>query len=319
MAIGIDPKVDYAFKLVFGNPKHTAVTVHFLNAVLSFPHPITSVEILNPIQDKDFDEDKLAVLDILARDSEGRQYNIEMQSTLPVALAQRLTYYNCQSYARQLKSGESFDQLKPTIGICVLNGMLFANAEGYHLSFRLRCDQDPQLVFNPDLELHLLELPKYRAAVNNVEGLGPLEQWLYFLKFADSLAPGDLANQLADDAFRQATGVLKMISESSDEREFYEARRRELDSMENWVAAARREAMKVGLEQGREQGREEGREEGIGLGLDQGALMGKVQMLQEILGEAESTKEELSKLDSAELNKLIAELQLRLRGRGDEA
>lgn len=34
MAIGISPTVDFAFKLMLGNPDHTGVTVHFLNAVL---------------------------------------------------------------------------------------------------------------------------------------------------------------------------------------------------------------------------------------------------------------------------------------------
>jgi hypothetical protein len=35
MPLGIDPKVDFAFKLVFGSPDHTRVTIHFLNAVLN--------------------------------------------------------------------------------------------------------------------------------------------------------------------------------------------------------------------------------------------------------------------------------------------
>jgi predicted transposase/invertase (TIGR01784 family) len=74
--LGIDPKVDFAFKLVFGNPDHTAVTIHFLNAVLGFARPITSVEILNPIQGQDRSEDKLVVLDVLAADAKGRRFNI---------------------------------------------------------------------------------------------------------------------------------------------------------------------------------------------------------------------------------------------------
>ena len=55
MPLGIDPKVDFAFKMVFGNPQHTGITIHFLNAALSLPAPIDWVEIINPIQDKDRD------------------------------------------------------------------------------------------------------------------------------------------------------------------------------------------------------------------------------------------------------------------------
>jgi len=79
---------------VFGSPDHPRITIHFLNAVLQPPQPITSVEILNPIQGQDRSQDKLAILDILAQDATGCRFNIEMQTTLPVDLTKRLTYYN---------------------------------------------------------------------------------------------------------------------------------------------------------------------------------------------------------------------------------
>ena len=80
MAIGIDPTVDFAFKRLLGNPEHTAITVHFLNAVLAGSPRITHVEILNPILDQETDDDKLAILDIRAHDDQGRSFNIEMQT-----------------------------------------------------------------------------------------------------------------------------------------------------------------------------------------------------------------------------------------------
>ena len=95
MPLGIDPKVDFAFKLMLGSPEHPAVTIHFLNAILRLPSTVTEVEILNPIQGKDRSEDKLVILDILARDQQGRRFNVEMQTTLPTALPRRLLYYNC--------------------------------------------------------------------------------------------------------------------------------------------------------------------------------------------------------------------------------
>ena len=311
MPLGIDPTVDYAFKLVFGSPDHTAVTIHFLNAVLNYPQPITSVEILNPIQGQDFDEDKLAVLDVLARDSEGRRYNIEMQTTLPAQLARRLTYYNCGNYIRQLKSGEHYEKLRPAVSICVLDAVLFRSAAEYHLSFRIRCDQQPHLVLNHDLEFHLLELPKYRTAGNNGGSAGPLEKWLYFLCNAADLEEESLVSQLGDDAYREATGVLKMISETSDQMEYYESRRRILDTMEYQLGATREEA----LEEGREEGRVEGRVEG----LEQGVLIGKIQYLQEALGEPVTSKKELMQHELDDLSKLFTSLQNRFRSRGENA
>ena len=82
MATGIRPTVDFAFKLLLGSPDHTSITVHFLNAVLENSPRISRVTILNPILPKETDEDKFAVLDVLAEDELGRRLNIEEMNAL---------------------------------------------------------------------------------------------------------------------------------------------------------------------------------------------------------------------------------------------
>ena len=62
MVIGINPLVDFAAKRLLGSPEHSAITLHFLNAVLQYEDPIVDVTILNPISLKDYDADKLSVL-----------------------------------------------------------------------------------------------------------------------------------------------------------------------------------------------------------------------------------------------------------------
>ena len=59
MLIEIDPTVDFACKLLLGNPEYPVITIHFLNAILRLPSPIVSVEIVNPIVWKEFEADKL--------------------------------------------------------------------------------------------------------------------------------------------------------------------------------------------------------------------------------------------------------------------
>ena len=77
MIVGIDPKVDYAFKRVFGREQNQAILVDLLDAVLQEPPPrrLQALELLNPFQDKDYLEDKLSVLDVKARDQSGRQWD----------------------------------------------------------------------------------------------------------------------------------------------------------------------------------------------------------------------------------------------------
>ena len=90
MAIGISPLVDFAFKLLLGSPEHSGITIHFLNSILVGQPKITQVKFQNPFLDKESDDDKLSVLDILATDEHGRQLNIEMQTSLPAGMSQRL-------------------------------------------------------------------------------------------------------------------------------------------------------------------------------------------------------------------------------------
>ncbi len=223
MPLGIDPKVDFAFKLMLGSPDHPAVTIHFLNAVLQHSDPITEVQILNPILGKNYSDDKLVVLDVLARDSTGRLFNVEMQTTLPVAMPKRLVFYNCLNYVRQISEGDQYEDLHPAISICVLDQVLFVQEKRYHLSFRLRCDQS-DLVFTDDLEFHTLELPKFDVSSDNVVELSAQEKWLYLLRHAEEYEADRLSALLGDPEFREAVGVLEMISKSPEDQQFYESR-----------------------------------------------------------------------------------------------
>ena len=67
MVPGIDPKVDYAFKRLFGREQNGALLIHLLNAILVLPtgRRVVALEILNPFHDKDNLDDKLSVLDMV--------------------------------------------------------------------------------------------------------------------------------------------------------------------------------------------------------------------------------------------------------------
>lgn len=296
MPLGIDPTVDFAFQRMFGNPEHPNITIHFLNAILQPVEPVTEVEILNPVAGKERLNDKLGILDVLARDRRGRLFNIEMQTTLPEALQERLLYYNCRNYTRQINEGEDYGELRPSISICVLDQVLFRGQKLHHLSFRLRCDQCSELVFTPDLEFHTLELPKFQPPRHNAERFSALDKWTYLLRFAPGMEAEELANQLEETAFREAVGVLDMISKSEEELLLYE----------NRIKASRDERARLSyaLNQGIEQGIEKGR------------LQGTVQTLQEsLMTETPATLEELQNLTLAELQQLVEQLRSKLRQR----
>ena len=300
MAIGIDPTVDFAFKRVLGSPEHPAITLHFLNAVLGGDPLVTQVEILNPFLEKDFDEDKLAILDVRATDEHGQWLNIEMQTTVTGELPPRLTYYAASQFVGQLREGESYEELRPSIGICVIGGgLLFPDQPELHLDFRLR-GRLPHLQLTDMLQIHLLELPKYAPPSDTEQITDPIEQWAYFFRSAENASGDEITRYLTDAPFTEATGVLEMIARNPRERELYEARLKLQRDQEMRLRAAREE----GLAEGRAEGRAEGE------------AKGRVKLLQQLVGVDVSSDEALSGLSIEELSALEGDLQRRLRERG---
>ncbi len=163
MALGIDPTNDYVFRLVYGDPANSDLLIHLLNAILQVPSPITHVEILNPFIEQEFEHDKLAVLDIKARDSAGRLLNIEMQTSVTSALKERLVYYAACLFSGQLSEGEKYSALCPTIGICILSATMFPGVEEGHLRFVLT-NLEHRLELSQLFQIHTVELPKYNLS-----------------------------------------------------------------------------------------------------------------------------------------------------------
>ena len=302
MSIGIRPTVDYAFKRILGSPGHTDITVHFINAVLDGSPRITEVELLNPFLEKDSASDKLAILDVRARDDQGRWLNIEMQTTVPAGLRERLTYYVSSLYVSQLQEGSGYVTLRPAVSICLLDRLVFREVPDPHLAFQLR-EGRHGLVLSDHLQVHLLELPKYNPVEDALRSASALEKWLYFFRFAADLSSDEIEARLSDGAFREAAGVLEMISQTPRERELYEARlKMERDEAARLLGAR---------EEGREEGREQGREEGERIG----KLIGVIQTLQQLLGLEVSLSDHLRCQSAEDLSKLVETLQSRLRDR----
>ena len=233
-SVGIDAKNDYAFRCVFGSEHHTRILVHVLNAVLE-PRPDQSVEsvvILNPITEPLVLDDKLSVLDIRARDQTGRSFNVEMQMIAHGGLEGRLLYYWAKLYGSQLQSGDQYQTLEPTISICFLDGLLFAEADECRLSFRL-WDPHVQLAFSDHLAIHLFQLPRFRKQVEDLSG--PLDLWLYFLNNAKWLDPDNLPESLRVAELKEAVDVLRQLTQEERERERYEDRERARRDALSWA------------------------------------------------------------------------------------
>lgn len=116
MILGIDPKVDYAFKHLFGRDSTRPILIDLVDRVLNPApgHHIREIELLNPFNPKEALDDKLSILDIKARDQSGRQFNIEMQVLPFASYEKRILYYACKLYQQQFYEGQEYLELKPS-------------------------------------------------------------------------------------------------------------------------------------------------------------------------------------------------------------
>ena len=295
MIPGIDPKVDYAFEKVFGSEANADLLRDLLGAVLGFA--VSAVEIVNPFNDKDAADDKLSVLDVKARDEQGRWFNVEMQMCPHAALAPRLLYYWAKLYAGQMAEGKDFATLRPAYSVCFVNSQLFRRRpDVYHNRFRALDDATGELL-TEQFNMDIVELPKFLKGVTDVRT--QLERWCYYFKYGETLDAEALPPTLDEPSVRKAMEVLMRLSQNVHERDRYENRVKfQLDQRQHQADAAN------ALEKGREQGLEQGR--------DEGSLYGRIQAFQLLLNQPETPNQELAKLSMDELQRLAAELQRRV-------
>lgn len=246
----IDPKVDCVFKALLGAERNRRLLIHFLNAVLTgeLTVPIVAVEILNPFNEREFLDDKLSIVDIKARDSGGRLYQIEIQLLNIPDLPARILYGWTDLYSAQLHEGESYNQLKPTYSIWLLGQILRANVPENIHRFRLRDEYGRSLVEHGGI--WLLELSKYQIETVETEQ----ERWLKFFAEGHRLDAEDLPSWMHTEEMQQAMSTLKAFSEKERAYHQYQARQNYLrqqksiqDHMENLVAQA--EQTRAELEQ----------------------------------------------------------------------
>ncbi|WP_182869340.1 PD-(D/E)XK nuclease family transposase [Rhodopirellula sp. JC639] len=98
MILGIDPTVDFVFKLLLGSPEHPVITLHFLNAILGEEIEIVDVEILNPILGKEDDLDQI---------SEGDDYT-QLRPAISICVLDALLFRQSQQIHSDSKLGVTF-------------------------------------------------------------------------------------------------------------------------------------------------------------------------------------------------------------------
>jgi len=277
MMCRINPKVDFAFKKLFGSEENKDILMAFINSVLeesdqSEPRsfePITYLTIKNPYNLASYQKGKMTILDIKAQDDKGVWYDIEMQIAEQGFYDKRAFYYWAKMYTDQLENGQGFIELRKTIGINILD-FNFSDEPDYHNMYRIyNAKTHNQL---SDLfELHFVELSKFSKGLTEMKTA--LDRWVTFLNRAYEYSTNKMPTEIAADQYiKKAVEQLDAMSLTGEEREYYENDLKRYLVDQAVRQTAEQKGMEMGMEKGMEMGIEMGIEKGVELGIEQAKL-----------------------------------------------
>ena len=268
----INPRVDLAFKKLFGVEENKDLLISLINSIVSEDDQVADITLLNPYNPKNFKKDKMSVLDIKASGHDGKRFNIEIQIADERDYDKRALYYWSKLYSEQLRSGDDYSELSKAIGIHILNFTSIPKLKKYHNIFHIK-ERETGYEYFKDLELHTIELNKFSDKVGSelseiaLQVKTSLDRWVAFLTKHNLLVANNLPESLNEEKLKKAINVLEVMNFSEEERDAYEGHLKWLRTQTS--------ALKKIHEDGRAEGRVEGLAEGIAKGEEIGLAKGK--------------------------------------------
>ena len=173
----VTPQNDVIFKMIFADPKHERVLLHFLNSTIESKSPITKVKVLNSEITAEHILQKGSRLDIQAETSNNELIDIEMQVGIDHNMIGRTLFYWSRLFSGELKVSDHYGKLRRTISINILNFKLFKKDERYWRKCHITDDENKEIVTDL-LELQFVELNKLKKFTKE----SPLTFWIEFFK-----------------------------------------------------------------------------------------------------------------------------------------
>ncbi len=256
----INPRVDFAFKKLFGSEENKDLLISLINAIVSEQEQVVEVTLKNPYNLADYRAGKMSILDIKARSENNRWFNVEMQISEDYNFDKRAIYYWAKLVTEQLSEGMMFKELKKTISINILDFNFIPETKEVHNCYKIintSTGKDDKL--HDIFELHYIELKKFKKHYHQIENA--LDRWSTFLTKAHQLDKEHVPKELASDKeiVKAIEAVDRMFNE--EERLVYEIRMQSLADVESKIASAEEKGIEKGIVKGREEGREETKKE----------------------------------------------------------
>jgi predicted transposase/invertase (TIGR01784 family) len=134
----------------------------------------------------------------------------------------RSLYYSSSEFVKGIKSGQDYSELPDVIAINIVD-FEFLPTKGFHSCFHLREDSEPDIILTKSLEIHFLDMVKYRRAVKKGTVNDPLSRWMAW--FNEKSPPELLAEVVKmDSAIQMANERMVYVTGDKEAIRAYERR-----------------------------------------------------------------------------------------------
>ena len=236
----LKPLNDFIFKKLFGEKGDEPVLIAFLNAVLQKTRKEEIKEIVikdNKELTKELINDKTGRIDVRATTVKGEEIDIEVQIKDQNNMDKRTLFYWSKLYLEGIKKGSDYKELNKVITINLLD-FEYLETRQYHSSFHLWEDEQKDYMLTDLVEIHFIELPKFRALQNKDFKESSLQRWLAFLeKDINKNMLEELMNM--EPAIKMAEEKLDYLSSDPYTIELYKAREDSEHEKANFYSSGR--------------------------------------------------------------------------------
>jgi predicted transposase/invertase (TIGR01784 family) len=221
----------------------------FLNAVLG-REGTDAIELVEIIENKTITAevigDKTSILDVRARTAAGERINIEVQLRNLGNMDRRSLFYWSLEFSKGMEAGQDYRETPNVIAINIVNYEFMPRVPAFHTSFHIWEDTYREVLLTDALEIHFIDMVKFRRHEEKDIRHDPLHRWL---TWCDKESPQTLVEEVVkmDTAIEKAEEKMRYVSK--DKEALYAYQMREM-ALSDWTS---------GINHARLEGRQEGR------------------------------------------------------------
>jgi predicted transposase/invertase (TIGR01784 family) len=211
-------KYDVVFRSFFADEHDKESLTSFLKSVLRLPEDdYDEIEITDPHLQRDFNDDKLAIIDVKLRTKSKKTIHIEIQLKVTEEFRNRIVYYASKLITEQISDSDKYRDINRVISIVITDENFVKDSGKYHHRF-VFADIEAGVELTDLVEFHTLELRKLPEVADGSK----LYDWASFI---NAETEEELAMVTArNPEFNRTAIKLRKLSADEEVRDRYERR-----------------------------------------------------------------------------------------------